>query len=90
MNKAEIVDQLAKEHSVSKTQAEAMLNSTLDIIKKSVKKGDVVTLVGFGSFYKAKRKARNDDEATTECLMGVWYRVSGGNGRRLGHSQFCC
>lgn len=58
MNKAQIVEELASEHKIAKTQAEAMLNSTIDIIKKAVKKGDVVTLVGFGSFYKAKRKAR--------------------------------
>ena len=58
MNKAQIVEQLAKTHDIPKTQAESMLNSTLDIVKKAVKKGDVVTLVGFGSFYKAKRKAR--------------------------------
>ena len=71
MNKAQIVDQLAKEHSISKTQAEGMLNSTLDIIKKSVKKGDVVTLVGFGSFYKAKRKARK------RRASPLWYSVGG-------------
>ena len=59
MNKAQIVDQLAGLHSLPKTQIEAMLNSTLDIVKKAVKKGDVVTLVGFGSFHKTKRKARN-------------------------------
>lgn len=58
MNKAEIVDQLVKEHPISKSQAESLLNSTMEIIKKSVKKGEVVTLVGFGSFFKAKRKAR--------------------------------
>ncbi|MGE3261039.1 MAG: HU family DNA-binding protein [Bacteriovoracia bacterium] len=58
MNKAEIVDQLVKEHPISKNQAESLLNSTMEIIKKSVKKGEVVTLVGFGSFFKAKRKAR--------------------------------
>ena len=58
MNKAQIVEQLAKAHEIPKTQAEGILNSTLDIMKKAVKKGDVVTLVGFGSFYKAKRRAR--------------------------------
>ncbi|HEY8279098.1 MAG TPA: HU family DNA-binding protein [Bdellovibrionota bacterium] len=71
MNKAQIVDQLAKEHSVSKTQAEGMLNSTLDIIKKSVKKGDVVTLVGFGSFYKAKRKARKGRNPQTGAELKI-------------------
>ena len=58
MNKAQIVEELAKEHKMAKTQAEAILNSTVELIKRAVKKGDVVTLVGFGSFYKAKRKAR--------------------------------
>lgn len=58
MNKAQIVELLAKEHEIPKTQAEGILNSTLDIMKKAVKKGDVVTLVGFGSFYKARRRAR--------------------------------
>ena len=71
MNKAQIVDQLAKEHAVSKTQAEAMINSTLEIIKKSVKKGDVVTLVGFGSFYKAKRKARKGRNPQTGAELKI-------------------
>ena len=34
------------------------MNSSLELIKKSVKKGDDVTLVGFGTFTKSKRKAR--------------------------------
>jgi DNA-binding protein HU-beta len=71
MNKAEIVDQLAKDHAVSKIQAETLLNSTLDIIKKSVKKGDVVTLVGFGSFYKAKRKARKGRNPQTGAELKI-------------------
>lgn len=71
MNKAQIVDQLAKEHTISKTQAESVLNSTLDIIKKSVKKGDVVTLVGFGSFFKAKRKARKGRNPQTGAELKI-------------------
>jgi DNA-binding protein HU-beta len=58
MNRAELVNQLVKEHNIAKHQAESLLNSTLEIIKKTVKKGEVVTLVGFGSFVKVKRKAR--------------------------------
>lgn len=71
MNKAQIVDQLSTEHSISKTQAEGMLNSTLEIIKKSVKKGDVVTLVGFGSFFKAKRKARKGRNPQTGAELKI-------------------
>lgn len=58
MNKAQIVEKLAAEHDIPKTQAEGILNSTIDIIKKAVKKNEVVTLVGFGSFHKVRRKAR--------------------------------
>lgn len=71
MNKAQIVDQLSQDHSISKTQAEGVLNSTLDIIKKAVKKGDVVTLVGFGSFYKAKRKARKGRNPQTGAELKI-------------------
>ena len=71
MNRAHIVDQLAKEHTLTKTQAEAVLNSTIEIIKKSVKKGDVVTLVGFGSFYKAKHRARKGRNPQTGAEIKI-------------------
>jgi DNA-binding protein HU-beta len=58
MNKAQLVEQIAKTTSLTKTDVEAVLNSSLELIKKSVKKGDDVTLVGFGTFTKSKRKAR--------------------------------
>ena len=58
MNKAELVDQIARTTSLTKTDIELVLNSSLDLIKKAVKKGDDVTLVGFGTFTKTKRKAR--------------------------------
>ena len=59
MNKTQLVDQIAKQTQSTKTQIEDVLNSTIDIIKKAVKKGDDVTLVGFGTFTKSKRKARS-------------------------------
>ncbi len=58
MNKTELVDSIAKETTLAKVNVEAVLNTALDFIKKSVKKGDDVTLVGFGTFTKSKRKAR--------------------------------
>ncbi len=60
MNKSELVEKLAahKNHSeLKKSQIESVLNETLAIIKNTVKKADV-TLVGFGTFTKSKRKAR--------------------------------
>ena len=58
MNKTDLVDAIAKNTQLTKTDVESVLNSALENIRKSVKKGDDVTLVGFGTFTKAKRKAR--------------------------------
>ncbi len=58
MNKSELIEALAAATELSKTKVEEVIQNTLEIIKKSVKKGDDVTLVGFGTFTKTKRKAR--------------------------------
>ncbi|MCM2281371.1 MAG: HU family DNA-binding protein [Bdellovibrionaceae bacterium] len=58
MNKAELIEKVSSETGMTKAQTERMLDTTLDIVKKTVKKGDEVKLVGFGTFTKAKRKAR--------------------------------
>ena len=58
MNKAELIDVIAKATKTSKAHAERILDTTLDTIKRQVKKGDDVKLVGFGTFAKAKRKSR--------------------------------
>ena len=58
MNKAELIEAVAKATKLTKFDAELALNTALDTIKKSVKKGDDVTLIGFGTFTKSKRKAR--------------------------------
>jgi DNA-binding protein HU-beta len=59
MNKTQLVDELAAQTQLTKTSVEDVINATLELIKKSVKKGEDVTLVGFGTFTKAKRKARS-------------------------------
>lgn len=59
MNKTDLVDGIAKLTQLTKTSIEDTINTALDLIKKSVKKGEDVTLVGFGTFTKAKRKARS-------------------------------
>ena len=58
MNKSQLIMKVAEDAGMTKAQTERMLDITLDAIKKSVKKGDDVKLVGFGTFTKAKRKAR--------------------------------
>lgn len=58
MNKQQIVQTIAKKHGLTKAAAEGVLNTTLETITSSVKKGNEVRLIGFGTFTKAKRKAR--------------------------------
>jgi DNA-binding protein HU-beta len=58
MNKAQLIDAIAKEAKLSKTDAGKALDATVSTISKSLKKGEGVILVGFGSYSIAKRAAR--------------------------------
>ena len=58
MNKSELVDSIASGAELSKRDAEAALNSMLDVVQGAVAKGDKVTLPGFGSWSRTDRKAR--------------------------------
>lgn len=59
MTKAELIEKMAEDAEISKVAAAAALNSFMDSVVKTLKKKDgKVTLVGFGTFSKIKRKAR--------------------------------
>src|SRR5438105_3454601 len=58
VNKAELVDKIADGASLSKKDAEAALNETIEAIKEAVARGDKVVLPGFGSFSRTERKER--------------------------------
>ena len=59
MTKAELVEKMAKDAGISKVAASAALNSFMSNVTKALKKKDgKVTLVGFGTFSKVRRKAR--------------------------------
>lgn len=58
MNKAQLIDAVAKEAKLTKVDACKALDATISAITKSMKKGEGVILVGFGSFSIAKRAAR--------------------------------
>ena len=59
MTKAELVEKAAKEAKISKVAAAAALGSFMNSVTKALKKKDgKVTLVGFGTFSKVRRKAR--------------------------------
>lgn len=58
MNKADLIDAISTSAKISKADAGRALDSTIEAITKSLKKGDKVSLVGFGTFSVAKRAAR--------------------------------
>lgn len=58
MNKSELIDAIAVSADISKAAAGRALDGAMDAVKKALMKGEMVTLVGFGSFYVGKRAAR--------------------------------
>ena len=58
MNKAQLIEQLANKINLPKSQSETVLDAALDIIQKTVSKGEEVKLVGFGTFCRLARKTR--------------------------------
>ncbi len=58
MTKAELIDKIAAGANLTKTDASNALDATINAVKASLKKGQKVTLVGFGTFSISKRKSR--------------------------------
>lgn len=58
MNKAELIEAMAKAADCTKTQAGEALDGFINAVTVALKKGDKVTLVGFGTFSVSKRAAR--------------------------------
>ena len=58
MNKGELVEAIASETEMSKSGAEVVLNSLVSSVTSALKRGDKVTLTGFGTFSISNRAAR--------------------------------
>lgn len=58
MNKAELIDQISADAGITKAQANEAIDSFTTAVISTLKKGDTVTLVGFGSFSVSQRAAR--------------------------------
>ncbi|ULJ59414.1 HU family DNA-binding protein [Wielerella bovis] len=58
MNKSELIDAIAKESGLTKTDAGKALDAFTEVVKTALKNDDAVTLVGFGTFKVAERKER--------------------------------
>jgi nucleoid DNA-binding protein len=70
MNKAELIDEVAKV-TCSKKEADEAISATIAAIQKALKKGDSVTLVGFGTFRVSKRKARKGRNPQTGAAIKI-------------------
>jgi DNA-binding protein HU-beta len=71
MNKGELIERIAKDAKLSKTQAGNALNSMLGGVQNALKKGGKVTLVGFGTFSVGKRKARTGRNPQTGASLKI-------------------
>lgn len=59
MNKAELIDSIAAEANLTKADAKRALDAFISATQKTLKKGDSLVLIGFGTFKVAQRAARN-------------------------------
>ena len=71
MNKRDLIAKIALDAGISKTNAAAALESFVEGITKSLKKGQAITLVGFGSFKTAQRKARTARNPQTGAAIRI-------------------
>ena len=71
MNRADLIEAVAQETELSKAAAGRVLDVLIDTIQKSVKNGDPVQLVGFGTFKSTKRAARTGKNPRTGEAVNI-------------------
>jgi DNA-binding protein HU-beta len=71
MNKAELIEHIAQQAEISRLAAERAVDAMVAAVKSSLKKGQAVTLVGFGTFYAGKRAARTGRNPRTGAELKI-------------------
>jgi DNA-binding protein HU-beta len=71
VNKSELIEAIAKNADLSKAAAGRALDAVLAAVQQSLKKGNAVTLVGFGTFYVGKRAARTGRNPRTGATIKI-------------------
>ncbi len=71
MNKAELIAKVSDDAGITKTEANAALDSFVEAVTKTLKAGGKVTLVGFGTFSVSKRAARNGRNPQTGEVIKI-------------------
>ena len=86
MNKQELIEAIAKEAGLSKADAKRAIEAFTSTVKKQLKKGEAVRLIGFGTFSVKKRKARTGRNPQTgeeiDIAAKVVPRFKAGKGLR--------
>ena len=71
MNKSEMIDAIAEGADISKAAAGRALDAMIDAVTNSLRKGDAVTLIGFGTFEVRDRKARTGRNPQTGATIQI-------------------
>ncbi len=71
MNKADLINKISDDTGITKTEANAALDSFIEAVTKTLKSGGKVTLVGFGTFAISKRSARNGRNPQTGEVIKI-------------------
>jgi len=71
MNKTELIDQIAEAAEISKAAAGRALDATVAAVKATLKNGDTVSLIGFGTFYVGERAARTGRNPRTGSALKI-------------------
>ena len=71
MNKTELITKIAEDTGLSKVSAAAAVDSFISGITKSLKKGQAITFVGFGTFKTSQRKARTARNPQTGAAIKI-------------------
>ncbi len=71
MTKADLIEKMAKDAKISKAAADKAVGSLIDGVKKALKKGDKVMLIGFGTFSVSQRKARKGRNPQTGAEIKI-------------------
>ena len=71
MNKSDFVNAVSDAAELSKADAGRAVDAMVEVIKKALKKGDTVTLVGFGTFAVRKRAARQGRNPQTGATIKI-------------------
>ena len=71
MNKADLIDKIAGATDIIKAQAGTAIDTMIEGVTASLKKGERVTLVGFGTFAISQRRARNGRNPQTGATIKI-------------------